>query len=186
MEYLNFKMLIQIDSGYFCAGVVLINNKVTLSAPILSYMKGWNIFRIDNYCNKKQWKWIHVIPAIKPLINMQHEIRLALLPSLQEEIQISTYTKSTKGVEATPDKLFKIVKAALEVGICQFIYKKKDGTLRKATGTRKYDIMPKTDPDPNFRPQDYADSDIKTAYWDYDSSSFKSFQNTSIVAVLVF
>ena len=174
-------MLIQIDSGYFCAGVELINNQVTLFAPILYYMRGWNIQRIESYCHTKKWK-------LSKLNNMQIEVRLVLLEEMSEDIQISTYSRSAKGIPASPEKLFRITKTALEAGICFFTYLKKDGTLRKATGTRKYDIMPKQEVDPAakpFRPQDHADNDVKTAYWDYESNSFKSFQNNSVVAVLV-
>ena len=45
-----------IDSGYFCAGVVIVNNVVVRTAPILKYMVGWTSERVVNYCVKKRWR----------------------------------------------------------------------------------------------------------------------------------
>lgn len=47
--------LITIDSGYFNAGAVLFENKVITVAPIIKYMMGWSIQKIENYCYKKGW-----------------------------------------------------------------------------------------------------------------------------------
>lgn len=119
---------------------------------------------------------------------MEIDIKIAQLPTSVEAIQISSYSVSAKGVPASPERLYKIVHAALEAGICCFVFRKKsDGSLRRATGTRKYDIMPVTPHDPNAAPYKPKETnETKTAYWDYDSNSFKSFQNDSVVAVLVF
>ena len=51
-----------IDAPYFCAGICLENDVVTKCAPIVNYMKGWNVARIRNYCNKKKWQLRETIP----------------------------------------------------------------------------------------------------------------------------
>lgn len=49
--------MIQIDSGYFCAAVILENGTVTQAAPILSYMRGWTKQKVIQYCNRKKWRF---------------------------------------------------------------------------------------------------------------------------------
>lgn len=54
--------LIRIDAPHFCAGVELCDGKVVKTAPIVKYMKGWNIQKVINYCDritnkKKRWEW---------------------------------------------------------------------------------------------------------------------------------
>lgn len=49
--------MIQIDAGYFCAGIVLSKGIVTVSAPIVKYMLGWSRQMVINYCIKKRWKY---------------------------------------------------------------------------------------------------------------------------------
>lgn len=51
------EVVIQITSRYFCAGVVLYNNRVQKTAPIIYYMKGWSADDIRNYCAKKGWTY---------------------------------------------------------------------------------------------------------------------------------
>lgn len=48
--------MIQIDAPHFCAGAELYDGKVVRAAPIIKYMKGWDIHRIKMYCKKKKWK----------------------------------------------------------------------------------------------------------------------------------
>jgi hypothetical protein len=50
-------MLYQITSSYFCAGIETEYNIVTETAPILSYMKGWKLNRVTQYCMSKGWKF---------------------------------------------------------------------------------------------------------------------------------
>lgn len=179
-------MLLQISSRYFVAGVELSGNKVTLAAPILKYMLRWNLTRIDNYTRSKGWSFQILTPTkIKPINNMQIEAKLVLIPDYSEEVQLSTYTHSKAGKPASPAQLFKLTKNALEEGVCIFVFVKKDGTLRKAVGTRKYDIMPAATHDPNKPYTPKGADGISTAYWDYDSNSFKSFKNDSVVALIV-
>lgn len=45
-------ILYQITSDYFCAGVV-VEDRVTVTAPILHYMLGWTLDRVKAYCFKK-------------------------------------------------------------------------------------------------------------------------------------
>lgn len=49
--------IISIDAPHFCAGVVLINQDVVYTAPILHYMKGWKLQRVISYTRKKGWRW---------------------------------------------------------------------------------------------------------------------------------
>ena len=48
--------IFQIQSRYFVAGGVLENGKVTLTAPILRYMRGWSENKVVKYCFKKHWQ----------------------------------------------------------------------------------------------------------------------------------
>lgn len=52
------KVLAQIDSGHFCAGIVLFDDRVFRAAPILHYMaKGqWTRDKVRTYCQRKGWK----------------------------------------------------------------------------------------------------------------------------------
>jgi hypothetical protein len=47
--------LLQIQSGYFSAGVVMIGDRVIRAAPIVHYMIGWKLKTIKDYCRKKRW-----------------------------------------------------------------------------------------------------------------------------------
>jgi len=47
--------LIRIESSYFVAGIT-IGDTYNKCAPILHYMKDWDIQKIKNYCSKKGWK----------------------------------------------------------------------------------------------------------------------------------
>lgn len=40
----------------FTAGLLFINNKVALTAPILGYMTGWTGHKVKEYCDGKGWK----------------------------------------------------------------------------------------------------------------------------------
>lgn len=48
-------MLIRIEAPHFVAGVVLENGRVTRTAPIVKYMKGWTEAHIRHYCVTKDW-----------------------------------------------------------------------------------------------------------------------------------
>ena len=47
--------IINIDSDFFNAGVVIKDGVVTLAAPILKYMVGWNESRVIQYANTRGW-----------------------------------------------------------------------------------------------------------------------------------
>lgn len=58
-------MLIQIDTPHFCAGIELqqdgdpvkeLNLICVDCAPIVKYMKGWRLHKINNYVKSKHWK----------------------------------------------------------------------------------------------------------------------------------
>lgn len=49
--------LIWIDSGYFFAGVVVVDNIVVRAAPIVKYMRGWSGDRVCAYARSKRWRY---------------------------------------------------------------------------------------------------------------------------------
>ena len=55
---LTEEKLIQIDSGYFCAGLVIRKDRIITIAPIMAYMKknDWTLEQIRQYCIKKKWR----------------------------------------------------------------------------------------------------------------------------------
>lgn len=53
-------MLWQIHSSYFCAGLVTEQRRVVLAAPIIGYMKGWGLAKVDDYCTQKGWSVSYV------------------------------------------------------------------------------------------------------------------------------
>lgn len=48
--------LFRIESLYFVAGLICVENIVTQAAPIIRYMIGWNINKVRSYCEKRKWK----------------------------------------------------------------------------------------------------------------------------------
>lgn len=54
-------MLYQITAPHFCAGIVL-EGSVTRAAPILAYMRGWGLNKVQAYCQKKGWRVIEAHP----------------------------------------------------------------------------------------------------------------------------
>lgn len=57
--------LLQLAKGNVCAGLVLKGGKVTETAPILRFMKGWSGARVWDYCQRWNWQVVEV-PAMKP------------------------------------------------------------------------------------------------------------------------
>jgi hypothetical protein len=49
------ELLAQVSAPHMCAGLVLVNARVTQAAPILSYMRGWTARRVKDYCDRKGW-----------------------------------------------------------------------------------------------------------------------------------
>ncbi len=49
------KVTLQITARHFCAGLVVTNDVITGAAPILGYMKGWELERVVAYCRRKDW-----------------------------------------------------------------------------------------------------------------------------------
>jgi len=110
-------------------------------------------------------------------------IKLAVLPSVYKtEVELKAYSKSSDKLPATPEKLFGIVHAQMASGTCMFIYRKKDGTLCKAIGTLKGDLIPPAE----NRGQVAVLSETKQNYWDITDQAFKAFSKNAIVAVLIF
>lgn len=50
----------QIYANYFTAGIIVKNNYVVKSAPILKWTVGKRIAYIKDYCFKKKWKIIKI------------------------------------------------------------------------------------------------------------------------------
>lgn len=44
----------------FTAGIVLEDNVVVKAAPIVKYMNGWTLSRVEDYCRKRHWRWTKV------------------------------------------------------------------------------------------------------------------------------
>lgn len=40
----------------FCAGIVLWDDRVCETAPIVRYMRGWTRDRVRDYCKQKGWQ----------------------------------------------------------------------------------------------------------------------------------
>ncbi len=49
-------MLAQITAPHFVAGIILANDYVIETAPILKYMNGWPKTKVWNYCRRKKWR----------------------------------------------------------------------------------------------------------------------------------
>ncbi len=56
-------MLIQLTAKHFCAGLIVQNGRVTVTAPILRYMAGWTVARVRQYAVGKGWRVAVVNPA---------------------------------------------------------------------------------------------------------------------------
>ncbi len=52
--------LILIEAPHFAAGIVARDGKVTVAAPILIYMLGWDGKQVADYCRSKGWTWTRV------------------------------------------------------------------------------------------------------------------------------
>ena len=46
----------QIISHYFTAGIITKNNLVVDAAPIVKYMVGWDLAKVNKYCLNKKFK----------------------------------------------------------------------------------------------------------------------------------
>lgn len=55
---LSTKILYQITSKYFCAGLEhwFEDDRITEAAPIIKYMKTWPIDKVLDHCKIKHWK----------------------------------------------------------------------------------------------------------------------------------
>ncbi len=55
-------ILCQIKTGYFVAGLTAEQNSqiIKRAAPIIKYMKGWTLARMEGYCIKKGWKFEYI------------------------------------------------------------------------------------------------------------------------------
>jgi hypothetical protein len=46
-----------ISAKHFTAGVVVENNYIVETAPILKYMMGWSVLHLKDYINRRGWKF---------------------------------------------------------------------------------------------------------------------------------
>ena len=51
----------QIRASHFTAGFTYDHGGVAVAAPIISYMVGWPIKRVDDYCRSKKWRLLKLI-----------------------------------------------------------------------------------------------------------------------------
>jgi hypothetical protein len=107
-------------------------------------------------------------------------LKLVLSEEHTSLIGIKTITHSSSGKPATPQALHKVALSQLQAGVCIFWYKKKDGTLRKAIGTLRSDLIPLSQT--GKAPQQNT---TKQNYYDLDVAGFRAFEISSIIAVLV-
>ena len=49
--------MIRIVAPHFVAGVVLKDERVIYAAPILKWMAGWTVDRVEGYCRSKGWEF---------------------------------------------------------------------------------------------------------------------------------
>lgn len=52
--------MIQITAPHFCAGLVIIDDRVVEAAPIIRYMRGWTTQQVREYVRKKRWSMTDV------------------------------------------------------------------------------------------------------------------------------
>ena len=68
---------------------------------------------------------------------------------------------------------------ALDTSVVRFYFKKKDGSMREALGTRNLDLIPKEE-----NPGHLGDvSNKSTVYWDLEERAYRSVSNSSLVAI---
>ena len=53
------EIILTINSSYFNAGIVLDERAVCVAAaPIVKYMIGWSLTKVEDYCNRKNFQII--------------------------------------------------------------------------------------------------------------------------------
>ena len=64
----DHETLISIDAPHFNAGLVLRGTLVIEAAPIIRYMRGWDLQHVKSkrYCQRKSWTWQRVNSSPKP------------------------------------------------------------------------------------------------------------------------
>jgi hypothetical protein len=55
-------VLVRIVAPHFVAGIEATNGRVTMTAPILHYMRGWDGAQVASYCARKGWQWERIAP----------------------------------------------------------------------------------------------------------------------------
>lgn len=48
-------MLLRIVAPHFVAGAIIENGLVVRCAPILNYMRGWGVAKVEQYAKGKRW-----------------------------------------------------------------------------------------------------------------------------------
>lgn len=62
---MRHEILAQITAPYFVAGLVLVDDEVTKTAPILHFMRGWSRVLVRSHCREKKWA-IRVVRQWEP------------------------------------------------------------------------------------------------------------------------
>jgi len=53
--------LLAIDAPYFYCGVIVRNGRVIKTAPIVHYLSGWDLNRVQRYAQRRGWQ-IEAVP----------------------------------------------------------------------------------------------------------------------------
>lgn len=53
--------LLAIDAPYFYCGVIVRNSRVIKTAPIVHYLSGWDIDRVQRYARRRGWR-VEAVP----------------------------------------------------------------------------------------------------------------------------
>lgn len=65
--------LYQITAPHFCAGITTHKDRVDNGAPIVRYMDGWPLSRVEEYCRKKDWQLERYRLGWTPQVQQQPE-----------------------------------------------------------------------------------------------------------------
>ena len=84
-------------------------------------------------------------------------------------------------METTKKTMIENLKESLKKGIVTFQYKKKNGTIRTATGTTQREAI---ESNYSFKGEDGPSKYGYTTYWDVEKEDWRCFNENMIVAIL--
>ena len=50
-------ILLRLTLSSAIAGVELAGGRVVRAAPVIRYMLGWSVRRVQDYCQRRGWRW---------------------------------------------------------------------------------------------------------------------------------